>query len=156
MGLIAGIESDTVDGLALRKAITVSPAQTVRQAVEKMRAGGLGCAIVVDDDGRPVGVFNEAMLRHLLVETPAGMDGTIEGAMAGTFPWVYATDKVETVLDAMEAKNTRFVVVVDADGRPCGLTGQKGLMEYIAEYFPDEVMVQRVGTKPYPESREGA
>ena len=156
MGLIAGIETDTVEGLAIRAAITVQPSESVRSTVEKMRGGELGCAIVIDDDGKPVGVFNEAMLRHLLVESPAGLDGTIETVMARTFPWVYKSDTVETVLDAMEAKNTRFVVVVDADGKPCGLTGQKGLMEYIADYFPGEVMVQRVGTKPYPDSREGA
>ena len=37
-----------------------------------------------------------------------------------------------------------------------GLTGQKGLMEYIADLFPQEVHVQRVGTKPFPATREGA
>ena len=76
--------------------------------------------------------------------------------MATTFPWVYTTDPVDIMLDAMDQKNTRFVVVVEPDGKVCGLTGQKGLMEYIAGYFPGEVMVQRIGTKPYPSSREGA
>ena len=45
---------------------------------------------------------------------------------------------------------------VDDQGKLVGLTGQKGLMEYVAEHFPGEVMVQRVGEKPYTQSREGA
>ncbi len=156
MGLLSGIEKDAVSELALRKAITVEPSSSVRQVVKQMREGGLGCAIVVADDGKPIGIFNEAMLRHLLIESPAALDGEIQSVMATPFPWVRATDTVETVLEAMETKNSRFVVVLDDDGKPCGLTGQKGLMEYIADYFPGEVMVQRVGTKPIPESREGA
>jgi len=156
MGLMDGLKSETVDKLALRQAITVDVSATVRQTVTKMREGKLGCAIVVDANQKPVGVFTEAMLRHLLLESPTDLDGTIEAVMADSFPWVQTTDCIDLVLDAMELKNSRFVVVVDADGKVCGLTGQKGMMEYIAEYFPGEVMVQRIGTKPYPDSREGA
>ena len=156
MGLIEGLKRDTVEKLALRKAITVDASTTVRQTVEKMREEGLGCAIIVDTNQKPTGVFTEAMLRRLLVNSPEFVEGKIQAVMAEHFPWVQTTDTVDMVLDAMELKNTRFVVVVDSDGKVCGLTGQKGLMEYVAEYFPGEVMVQRIGTKPYPSSREGA
>jgi hypothetical protein len=56
----------------------------------------------------------------------------------------------------MQTKNLRFVVVTDEDGKAIALTGQKGLMEYVAEHFPQQVMVQRVGVKPYSSQREGA
>ena len=43
----------------------------------------------------------------------------------------------------------RFLCVLDEDGRTrVALTGQKGLSEYIADHFPQQVMVQRVGGKP--------
>jgi CBS domain-containing protein len=121
-----------------------------------MREGRLGCAIVVDEERHPVGVFNEAMLRTLMADTPAILSDKVESHMATTFPWVESTDAIEMVLNAMEEKNARFVVVVDEEGRVAGLTGQKGLMEYVAEHFPGEVMVQRVGTESFPDSREGA
>ena len=76
--------------------------------------------------------------------------------MSRTSPQVSTSDSISRVLDAMEQSKTRFVVVVDGDGKVGGLTGQKGLMEYIAEYYPGEVMVQRVGTKPFSVKREGA
>jgi arabinose-5-phosphate isomerase len=156
MGLLERFETETVEKLNIRNPITIDASASVRRAIEKMRAGRLGCAIVVDSDHKPIGVFTEAILRHLLANSPPSIEGQVDSAMARNFPCVQATDKIEFVLQAMELKNTRFVVVVDRDGRVCGLTGQKGLMEYIAEYFPHQVMVQRIGTRPYPSNREGA
>jgi len=156
MGLRQNAQTDPVSRLNLREPILVSRNSTIREAIEKMRQGKLGCVIVVDDDRKPQGLFTEAMLRGLLLQSPAIVGEPVADRMATVFPWVQIDDPVETVLEAMELKNHRFVVVVDQEHRVVGLTGQKGLMEYIAEHFPQEVMVQRVGTKPYPSQREGA
>ena len=121
-----------------------------------MRHGKLGCVVITDDDHKPVGIFTEAMLRQLLAKGQLVLDQPLVDHMATTFPWVNESDPVEFVIDAMEMKNVRFVVVVCEDGTVAGLTGQKGLMEYVAEHFPGEVMVQRVGGKPFPGTREGA
>lgn len=53
--------------------------------------------------------------------------------MATTFPCVKQTDPIGLIVDAMDAKNIRFVVVVDEHGKLAGLTVQKGVMEYVAE-----------------------
>ncbi|MCA9069215.1 MAG: CBS domain-containing protein [Planctomycetaceae bacterium] len=156
MGLRENTQTEPVKTLNLRTPILVGKDATLRQCIEKMRDGKLGCVIVVDADQKPVGLFTEAMLRHLLLDSPVSLNDPIESRMATAYPWCRLTDPVETVLEAMELKNHRFVVVVDETGQIAGLTGQKGLMEYVAEQFPQEVMVQRVGTKPFPEQREGA
>lgn len=155
MSLLESMQSGSVTNLTIRPPILCSRAVSVRDTIVKMREGRLGCAIIVDDDARPLGIFTEAMLRQLLVSSVSVEDG-IEGHMSTNFPWVKATDSVETVLDALETNNTRFLVVVDDHGTVVGLTGQKGLMEYIAELFPGEVMVQRVGGKGFSDQREGA
>jgi len=156
MGLYENMRSDKVSSLDLREAILVRPAETVRMAVEKMRSAQLGCVIVVDEAKKPIGMFTEAMLRHLIASEPAALDDLLEKQMMTTIPWVSENDTIDMVLEAMEQKNLRFVTVVNDAGEVVGLTGQKGLMEYIAESFPGEVMVQRIGTKKYPEQREGA
>lgn len=156
MSLRQNLASETVDKLNLREALTISPDKTIREAVNTMRDGNLGCVVVVDDERKPVGLFTEAMLRQAICRDPCCVGAKVAEHMATAFPWVATDDTIDTVLEAMEAKNHRFVVVVDADHRVVGLTGQKGLMEYVAEHFPEEVMVQRVGTKPYPATREGA
>ncbi len=156
MSLYESMQHDPVSDLPMRSAVCCQPGESVRDAIGKMREGELGCVVVIDDANKPTGVFTEAMLRQSLAKGELGLDEPVSAQMATTFAWVAKSDPVEIVLDAMEMKNVRFVVVLDEDGTVAGLTGQKGLMEYVAEYFPGEVMVQRVGTKPFPDTREGA
>ena len=150
------LDREPVSRLALREPVLTSEKQTVREAIVQMRQKSLGCAIVVDEDQKPVGMFTESMLVQLLLENPKIVDEPIVTHMAGQWPWVKLSDPIVDVLEALQTKNVRFVCVVDEDGRVAGLTGQKSLMEYVAEHFPEEVMVQRVGSDPYPHSREGA
>lgn len=156
MGLQENLSADKVEKLNLREAITLGTTATVRDAVEKMRAARLGCVLITDESGKAVGEFTEAMLRSRLHEGTEVLDTALGECMAKTFAWVTPDDPVEMVLDAMETRNTRFIAVLDADQKVVGLTGQKGLMEYVAEHFPHEVMVQYVGPTPHSTSREGA
>jgi CBS domain-containing protein len=156
MGLMEDLKQETVAKLTLRKAVSLTADKTTRDAIEAMRRANLGCVIVIDNEQKPVGMFTEALLRAELSRDPNCVELSLGESMATPFPWVSINDPIQTVLDAMEAKNHRFVAVVDDTGKLVGLTGQKGLMEYVAEHFSEEVMVQRIGSEPYPHSREGA
>ncbi len=156
MGLYKNMLEEPVSRLALREALTVAPNTSIREAVLLMREKRLGCVIAIDADRKPLGIFTEAMLRHLLAENPSGVDEPVESHMAQQFAWVTDQDPVVTVLEAMQAKNYRFVCVCSEAGQVIGLTGQKGLMEYIAEHFPQQVMTQNLGSRTPGETREGA
>lgn len=156
MGLYENMLSEPVDKLALREVLVISPDTSLRQAVELMREKRLGCVMICDDDRKPLGMFTEGMLKQLIVADPGVIESKVSEHMAERFCWVKHTDPIVMVLDAMQAKNVRFVCVVDDEGRVSALTGQKGLMEYVADHFPGEVMVQRIGGTPYTHEREGA
>ena len=149
------MQEEPVTKLAIREAVTCRPDERVRGAVERMRDRNLGCVVVVDEQGRPVGMLTESMICQALVHDPSVVDEPVQMCMSDTWPWVKQSDPIALILEAMQAKNVRFICVVDEDGRVAGLTGQKGLMEYVAEHFPQQVMVQRVGSPP-PTEREGA
>ena len=153
MALRESILSETVRELPLREAITVAPTTTVREAANRMRGKRLGCVVVVGDDDKPQGTFTEEELVKML---GGNLDDTVEEHLSPHWASVPITAPVASVLRAMQSKGLRFVVVTDDDGCVAALTGQKGLMEYVAEYFPQQVMVQRVGVKPYSSQREGA
>jgi hypothetical protein len=76
--------------------------------------------------------------------------------MADYWCCVNTSDPIAKVVAAMQAQNVRFVCVLDDEGRVTALSGQKGVMEYVAEHFPGQVMVQRIGCAPYTQQREGA
>ncbi len=156
MGLFQNVHQEAVQRLNLREPVICDEDQTVRQAVECLRERKLGCVFVVDGDRRPVGMFTEGMLKKLLVREPHAIDEPIRQHMANQVPWVRISDPISYVLNAMEEQNLRFMCVLDGNGRIAALTGQKGLMEYIADHFPGEVLVQRIGGKPYTDQREGA
>ena len=153
MGLQENIQNETVRELPLREAITVPPSTTVAEAVERMRGKRLGCVVVTGDDRKPRGTFTEEDLVKMLGGDQAD---TVDQHLSPEWACVTISSHVSSVLRAMQAKNLRFVVVTDDDGRVAALTGQKGLMEYVADHFPQQVMVQRVGVKPYSSQREGA
>lgn len=156
MGLHENMQKEPVSRLALREPILVSPDVPVRETIRMMRAAQLGCVIVVDQDRMPAGMFTENMLKQMLVSDRHRFDDPVSAHMADQCPWVRLEDPIVDVLEAMQARNVRFICVVDEEGRVVGLTGQKGLMEYIAEHFPGQVMVQRIGGTPYMHKREGA
>jgi CBS domain-containing protein len=156
MGLFEDFRKDTVRSLNLREAVAVPPGALVRSAIEAMREKQLGCAVVVDEAGRPVGMLNEVIIREGLVRNPSFVDEPVSEHMTAQFPCVTLDDPVALVVAGMQRKDTRFVCVVDADGKAVALTGQKGLMEFIAENFPRQVLVERIGQTGYPDEAEGA
>lgn len=155
MGLYESLADEAVGTLTLRVPVLCSPDNTCGEAVGRMRRRKLGCTLVVDDDSKPLGIFTERMLTRLLVERPAALADPVEQRMSQHFVRVGLGEPVLRVLEAMRREDTRFVCVVDEEGRVAALSGQKGLMEFIADHFPQQVMVQRVGKRP-PQQREGA
>lgn len=157
MGLKENLHSESVSELPVREAILVSPQTTVRQAVELMQARRLGCAIVVDADNRPLGMFTERALIELLLQQPDNLDQLcVSDHIERDCHCVQSTDPVWAVLDLVHKRGARFICQLDAQGRVIGLTGQKGLAEYIADHFPKQVISQRIGGQPGMETREGA
>ena len=156
MGLQENFRNERVDQLTIRDPVTVGADASVRDAVTLMQKKNLGCAIVIDGNRKPIGIFTESMLTEMLSHDADGINDSIKKHMAERFPWVKTTDPIADVLEAMQINNTRLLCVVDEKGRVAGLTGQRGLMEYVAEHFPGEVMVQRIGQPSYLSDREGA
>lgn len=156
MGLFENMNTETVQSLNLRDPVLAKPDDKLRDVIQAMRKLKLGCAILVDGQRKPVGMFTESMLTRLMASNPGAINDPVGDHAADHWPQVQMSDPIVSVLEALEVKNVRFLSVVGDNGRIAGLTGQKGLMEYIADHFPEQVTVQRVGLSPSLKSREGA
>lgn len=142
MGLKQQLKTAIVKQMNLRPPVTISKSASVRDAVEAMRQAKLGCIIAVDEDEKAVGIFTEGMLRQGLNESVGLLDQPLADQIVARLPWVLPTDEVQMVLEAMEEHNIRFIAVLDAERHVVGITGQKTMMEFVAEVFPHEVMTQ--------------
>ena len=157
MGLKENMQQEQVSDLAIRDAIVVTAGSPLCEVIALMRAKQLGCALVVDPDGKPLGTFTERTMIDTLLRFPQDfMEHTVGDHVYSSAVFVNQSDPIHQVWDAIQNQGRRFVGVVDDEGKPVGLTGQKGISEYIAEHCPQQVMVQRIGGKPGHQEREGA
>ena len=155
MGLHEDILNQPVSELDLRDVIVVDRHAEVRQAVSLMRQKRLGCVVIVDDQNKPLGKFTERVLVKLLENHSDALDQAVSDHMANTWACVQRTDPIAKVIEEMEAHKLRFVIVVDENGHPVALTGQKGVMEYIVDHFPRQVRAQRMSSEFFTGQREG-
>jgi len=156
MALEQNILNEPVTKLNLREALTVNPRTSIAHACDLMREHSLGCVVVTDVGNRPIGKFTERLLINLLANERDVLERSVGQAMALVWEQVQLTDPIIRVIDAMRKHNLRYVVVVDEHGQAVGLTGQRGIAEYVAEHFPHNVMTSRAGQSPAISRREGA
>jgi predicted transcriptional regulator len=156
MGLHENIDRDPISDIELREVIAVKRQATVREAAQQMKKHRLGCAIVVDRYNKPIGKFTERKLMRLLLDNPANLDQPVEKFMYATADAIPRTEPIAKMIEVMQTRSLRFLCVTDEKGKAVGLTGQKGLMEYIAEHFPRSVKVQQLNQALYTKEREGA
>lgn len=150
------LELEPISSLRLRDLIVVHQYTIVRAAVAVMRSHSLGCALIIDPIGKPIGLFTEKSLLAVLMQ----------GASLDRRPvWDYAerdflsfrkSEPIARVWDAVKQQGVRFIVVTDDEDHPVGMTGQRGIAEYVSDCFPRQTVVQRLGSKPWMQQREGA
>lgn len=122
--------NDHVGDLPLMDAFQLGSQATVAEAVEGMRKGGVGCALVVDE-GKLVGIFNE---RHLLTRVlRKGLDPkttTISAVMSPDPLELSPEDPPAWAIHCMVAMGFRHLPV-SAGGRVVGYISVKSILAYL-------------------------
>ncbi len=156
LGFREELEFDPISSLQLRNAIVVHRYTLVRAAVAVMRAHSLGCAVIVDQVRKPIGLFTEKSLLDVLVQNACLDDRPVCDFAEREFLSFKSSEPISRVWDAVVRDGVRFIAVTGEDGKLIGITGQRGLAEYISECFPRQTVVQRLSSKPWMRQREGA
>ena len=112
----------------------------------------LAVAAVPHSKGYSVKIIDQRLSKNFERE----LDEAVGLHPSRAFARARATDSVAALLDEMRAAHVRFVVVTDDKGKAVALAGQRALMDFIADHFPREVLVQRIGAPPCIYEREGA
>ena len=118
----------------IRPPVTIRGTASVRDAVWAMRSAGLGC----------------------LNESVKVLDDRVANQMVSRLPWVSPTESLNVVLESMEENNMRFLAVLDDKHRVIGITGQKTLMEFPGDYFPQKILTQDPTGESFSRRKEGA
>jgi IMP dehydrogenase len=102
--------------------ITLSPHHTVGDALALIHKRAHGAVVIVDGDGAPVGVFEEA--------DAAGFDRftQLHAVISGDMATVQDGIDAESAFDLMTADRRAVATVVDDEGRLVGVVTRKGAL----------------------------
>jgi len=106
----------------------VAPHTGFTDTMREMTKKGLGATAVVDEDGRPIGIFTDGDLRRL-VETGADLRALSARDVMHANPRLVRDDALAVeAADLMERHRITSVLVVDAQGRLVGALNSNDLM----------------------------
>jgi len=126
--------------MEVRDLMTADPVccdpDTGLQDVAKMMLENDCGAIPVVEDGKPTGIVTDRDITCRAVALGKNpLEMTASDIMSSPVETVTEDTSLEDLCEVMEDEQIRRVVVVDADGRVCGIVAQADL----AEYADDEV-----------------
>ena len=134
------LRSQTASRLPCREALTVPRQAIIRSAIARMKSKQLGCVVIVDSGDRPLGTFTERSVVSLLVNNPEAIDTRPVGEhLDSKSITVRHNDPILSVFESMQNNDARYAVVTSAEGRATRLTGQKGMMDYIASLYSPHI-----------------
>lgn len=124
----------------LKPAIAVSPATSVREAILRMNEGRVGC-VLVEDDGRLVGIFTERDVLTKVAAVTLDIDRTPVSAVMTPDPECLGEDdRAVYALNRMAVGGFRHVPLVDEAGRPVGVVSMRNVVEYFVDLFRREIL----------------
>jgi len=99
----------------------VEPSRKARDTIFEITGKRLGCAIVVDERGRLVGMFTDGDLRRLTVRAENFLDLPTSDGMTTNPQTIDPDALLNEALTLMEKHSITALPVVEADGVVCGI-----------------------------------
>lgn len=127
-----------IDELPRRRTCRVPPTATLGEVYARLR-DERSVAVLVEEDGRLVGIFTERdVLNRTVLE--GQRDRPIAEFMTRDVITLAADEALADAVTAMTERRIRHIPLVDAQGRASGMIGGRDLLKMIAEYYPETLL----------------
>ena len=138
--------NDTIRALGPDEPLCVAETVSVGEAVASMMAMRRAAVLVVDGDGRLVGIFTERDVLTRVVAVGLNPLATQMGQVMTRDPDALSvTDRVAYAVNRMSVAGYRTIPLVDGDGRPVGVVSVSHFIKWMADLFPEAVLNLRPG-----------
>ena len=98
-----------------RTVLTIQRQASVLDAIGSMSQANIG-AIVIEQDGRPVGIFTERdYLRKIALEGRSSRETKVDEVMSSPLITVTPADSTQTAMETMTERRCRHLIVVDGE-----------------------------------------
>jgi CBS domain-containing protein len=153
----AGLHRSLRELPTLVPAVTCVPSATVRQAIETMQRAQIGCLLVVDPS-RLLGVFTEQDVLCHVAAREVDIDRLqVSDLMRPDPACLHLDDELVYALNQMSMSGSRYIPLLDDQGRPAGVVSGWDIVEYLVTLFAQDVLnLPPLPPLGIPQDREGA
>lgn len=133
--------NDAVNLLTPSEPIRLLATATVHEAITKMLANRRAAVVIVDAEGRLIGIFTERDVLTRVVGQARNVQGTTLAEVMTRDPEaLHPQDRICYALNRMNNAGYRTVPLVDAERRPIGIVTVTDVVKWLAEIFPEAVL----------------
>ena len=133
--------NDKVAVLGPAEPVCLRESATVQEAVERMLAHRQAGVLVVDADGRLIGIFTARDVLTRVVGQARDARRTALGEVMTRDPEALRPgDRVAYAVHSMSVAGYRTVPLVDVAGRPLGVVTVSDVIRWLAGLFPEAVL----------------
>lgn len=124
----------SVGRIATRVVATASPEESVLQIARRMKAFNVGCVVIVDGEGEPVGIVTDRdVVVRGVAEEVSFAEAPVRLLMTEELYTCRETVPIEEAVALMGDAGARRLVVVDDDGKLAGVLSVDDVMELLVE-----------------------
>jgi signal-transduction protein with cAMP-binding, CBS, and nucleotidyltransferase domain len=114
---------------------------TVADAIAIMQSCSVGATVVVDDNGKLVGIVTERdLLRKILGRDVRAQELPVTEIMTPDPETLQLDDQVAFVMHAMHVGGFRHVPIVDERDRPLHVISIRDVLAFVLDQFPNRVV----------------
>lgn len=131
-GVVRSVMEDDLSRLEQEESVSVRPGDSALEVARRMKENRKGCALVLDEQGKLVGIFTEHDVLRKLIDTSGLVKDVPVGDLMSRNPeTLRETDSVAAALNKMAMGRYRHVPVAkDAGGY--GIASITSVLKYIA------------------------
>ena len=146
--LESALLSDTVKILAPSEPIKCAVDTTVHAAILQMAEKRRAAVVIVDGEGRLLGIFTERdLLRRVAVPGRDPRQTRLGEVMTPNPETLAPTDLIAYAISRLHQASYRTIPLIDAAGRPIGIMTVNDIVQWLAELFPEAILNLRPGGK---------
>ncbi|MDQ3967210.1 MAG: CBS domain-containing protein [Thermoproteota archaeon] len=113
---------------------TINILNSVQEAAIKMSDKDVSSLVVLDDNGKTVGIITEQdLVRRVCTKDMPSSSVTVEKVISSPVKIVSPETPIDEVADIMVRNKLRHLVVVNKNQEPIGITSARDIVAYIRE-----------------------
>ena len=133
-------QTDPISALGLPSPVSIGRDATVGAALAAVQRRGMGYVLIVDEEGRPVGIMSEREVLLRIVARDVKYDAGVEKFMSHRPDTLTSKDQIARAIQLMNKGGERNIPIVDGAGRAVAVLRTLDIIHFLGEAFPAQVL----------------